>query len=156
MRNPVSGAETHQEVVLPEGLVVKRASLVLLPGAMQVTPVAGGLMLMVAGAYQLTELKNSCLATCRSPMSFLITEWREGGKGAFIMGARHGIYCVGCCWSIMLVLFVAGVMNLLWVAGIAVFVLLEKTILRGRWMTRLAGLAAIVWGVWLLLPVVAG
>ena len=79
-----------------------------------------------------------------------MTEWREGGRGALIMGLRHGRSCVGCCWLIMALLFVAGVMNLLWVAAIAGFVLLEKVVPEGEWVARTAGLLFAVWGFWLV------
>jgi predicted metal-binding membrane protein len=81
---------------------------------------------MAAGVFQFTPLKRACLVRCRSPLSFLMLHWREGQRGTFIMGLKHGAYCVGCCWMLMTLLFVAGVMNLLWVAAIAVFVLVEK------------------------------
>jgi predicted metal-binding membrane protein len=87
--------------------------------------VAGGLLLL-AGLFQLTPWKNACLTRCRSPLDFLTTAWREGRGGAFRMGLEHGCYCVGCCWMLMTLLFVTGVMNLAWVAAIAAFVLAEK------------------------------
>ena len=90
------------------------------------SPVLGGVLLLAAGIFQWTPLKHSCLRHCHSPMSVIMHEWREGTRGAFIMGLRHGAYCTGCCWSLVALLFVAGVMNLLWVAAIAVFVLVEK------------------------------
>ena len=93
--------------------------------------VAGGL-LFLAGLFQLTPWKNACLTRCRSPLDFLTTAWREGRWGAFRMGLQHGFYCVGCCWMLMALLFVTGVMNLVWVAGIAAFVLAEKLLPYGR------------------------
>ena len=107
--------------------------------------VAGG-VLVAAGVYQWTPLKQACLRRCRSPLEFLMTEWREGRKGALIMGVRHGAYCLGCCWMLMLLLFVGGIMNIVWIAGIAVFVLVEKVAPAGHWIGRVAGSALVVWG----------
>ena len=75
-----------------------------------------------------------------------MTEWREGHGGAFIMGLRHGAYCLGCCWMLMLLLFVGGIMNIAWIAGIAAFVLIEKVAPAGQWIGRAAGLVLVVWG----------
>jgi predicted metal-binding membrane protein len=122
----------------------------LSPHIMQATPVAGGIVLILAGGYQFTPLKHTCLARCRSPLDFLVTEWRDGAQGALVMGVRHGGYCVGCCWALMLVLFAAGVMNLLWVAAIALYVLIEKALPAGRWLGRPAGALMVGWGAWLL------
>jgi predicted metal-binding membrane protein len=110
----------------------------------------GGAILLLAGAYQLLPLKQACLTRCRSPLDFLTREWREGAAGALVMGLRHGIYCLGCCWALMAVLFAAGVMNLFWVAAIAVFVLVEKLTPAGTIVSRLAGAVLVVWGVLLL------
>ena len=107
--------------------------------------VAGG-VLIAAGVYQWTPLKQACLRRCRSPLEFLMTEWREGRRGAFIMGLRHGAYCLGCCWMLMLLLFVGGVMNVVWIGGIAVFVLIEKVAPGGHWIGRVAGAALVFWG----------
>ena len=117
---------------------------------MSVTPVLGGILLIVAGVYQFTPLKYACLSKCRTPLGFLMTEWREGSKGALIMGVRHGSFCVACCWLLMGLLFVAGVMNLLWVALLAASVLVEKVLPVGQWVSRAIGLLTIGWGVWLL------
>jgi predicted metal-binding membrane protein len=111
--------------------------------------ILGGALLFAAGAFQLTPLKYACLTRCRSPLSFLMNEWREGTRGALIMGLRRGIYCIGCCWLLMSLMFVVGVMNLLWMAVITVFVLLEKVIPRGFWISRIAGLLLILWGTWM-------
>jgi predicted metal-binding membrane protein len=110
----------------------------------------GGSLLMVAGVYQWLPSKHACLTHCRSPLAFLAREWREGAVGALVMGGRHGFYCVGCCWALMALLFAAGVMNLFWVAAIAVFVLIEKVVPRGAQIGRMAGLGLIAWGAWLL------
>jgi len=116
----------------------------------RVTPSIGGSILIFSGLYQFTSWKYTCLSSCRSPISFLTTEWRDGIRGALVMGLRHGIYCLGCCWQLMLLLFVIGVMNLIWVAAIAGFVLIEKLTPSGKWISQLTGLFAIGWGVWLL------
>lgn len=119
----------------------------LLPETMRVAPLAGGVLLILAGAYQFTPLKYVCLSNCRTPLSFLTTEWREGISGAFIIGVRHGLYCLGCCWQLMLLLFVAGVMNLLWVALIAGCVLVEKVAPAGHWVSYAIGLIEVGCGV---------
>jgi len=106
----------------------------------------GAALLIAAGLYKLTPLKNACLRNCRAPAHFLSRHWRNGRLGALGMGARLGAYCLGCCWILMGLLFVGGVMNLLWIAAIAVFVLLEKTIPFGVIGGRIAGAAMILVG----------
>jgi len=106
----------------------------------------GAALLIAAGIYQLTPFKNACLRNCRAPAHFLSQYWRTGNLGAFRMGLRLGAYCVGCCWILMGLLFVGGVMNLLWIAAIAIFVLLEKTIPFGEVGGRIAGAAMILVG----------
>ena len=106
----------------------------------------GATLLIAAGVYQLTPLKNACLRNCRAPAHFLSRYWRTGDLGAFRMGLRLGAYCVGCCWILMGLLFVGGVMNLLWIAAIAIFVLLEKTSPFGDVSGRFAGVALILVG----------
>jgi predicted metal-binding membrane protein len=129
------------------------SAALLSPEMISVTPLLGGILLVLAGVYQFTPLKHACLSRCRTPLGFLMTEWREGTKGALMMGARHGSYCVGCCWLLMALLFVAGVMNLLWVALIAGCVLVEKIVPAGQWVSRAIGLFTIGWGAWLLISV---
>jgi predicted metal-binding membrane protein len=107
--------------------------------------VAGG-VLIAAGIYQWTPLKQACLRHCRSPLAFLLHHWRPGGWGALVNGLRHGVYCLGCCWMLMLLLFVGGLMNLLWIAGLALLVLLEKLLPWGGRMSRIAGIVLLVWG----------
>ena len=107
----------------------------------------GAGLLAIAGVYQLTPLKDACLFRCRSPLGFLLSRWREGIGGALRMGIRHGAYCLGCCWALMALLFVGGVMNLAWVAVLAVFVLVEK-VTRGPWLSRISGVVLIAWAVW--------
>jgi predicted metal-binding membrane protein len=112
--------------------------------------ILGGVLLAATGVFQWTPLKNACLRHCRSPLGFILTEWRDGAWGAFRMGLRHGSYCVGCCWLMMALLFIAGVMNLWWVAAIAAFVLIEKLAPFGPWLARGTGALLIVWGAWVL------
>lgn len=122
----------------------------LSPMMASTSPTLGGVLLLAAGIFQLTPLKHACLAHCRTPLGFFMTEWRGGTRGALIMGLRHGSFCVGCCWVLMVLLFVAGVMNLLWMAIITTFVLLEKVAPAGHWMGRVAGLLFIGWGAWVM------
>jgi len=110
-----------------------------------------GLLLILAGIYQFTSLKNMCLSHCRTPLGFLLNEWRDGTSGALRMGVQHGLYCIGCCWLLMALLFVVGVMNLLWSAVIAGIVIVEKVMPGGQWVSRAIGLLVGGWGVWLLI-----
>ena len=105
----------------------------------------GGLTLIAAGIYQWTPLMTSCLRHCQSPLLFISTHWQSGTGGAFRMGWTHGRYCLGCCWILMCLLFVGGVMNLLWIAGLAVFVLVEK-VWPHRWIPLLGGAGLVIWG----------
>jgi len=99
----------------------------LLSSAMgKVGPWLGGGLLVTAGVFQFSGLKDACMTRCRSPLSFLMTEWRDGVGGALMMGVRHGAFCTGCCWALMLLMFVGGVMNLLWMAALTVYFLAEK------------------------------
>ena len=107
----------------------------------------GGILLLAAGVFQWSPLKYACLTQCRSPLGFIMTEWREGAVGALNMGLRHGLYCLGCCWVLMALLFVLGIMNLLWIAALAGFVLLEKVAPAGHWVSRATGLILIGWAV---------
>ncbi|MEO8090580.1 MAG: DUF2182 domain-containing protein [Gemmatimonadales bacterium] len=126
------------------------SAALLSPTMAGATPLLGGAILILAGIYQWSPLKGACLSHCRSPLGFFSTEWREGVSGALQMGFRHGSYCVGCCWALMALLFVAGVMNLLWVAAIAGFVLAEKVVPNGRLLGRITGAALAGLGVWLV------
>ena len=120
----------------------------LISPAMRTTSgVVAAIVLVAAGVYQLTPAKRACLRRCRSPLAFVLEHWRPGARGAFVMGLTHGAYCVGCCWLLMLLLFVGGVMNVAWIGGIALFVLVEKTLPAGHWVARAAGVALIVWGI---------
>jgi predicted metal-binding membrane protein len=106
----------------------------------------GGAILIAAGLWQLTPIKGMCLRHCRSPMGFLVESWRPGRGGALRMGLEHGTFCLGCCWFLMGLLFFGGIMNLFWIIGLAVFVLLEKTVPMGSWMGRLFGVGVVAWG----------
>ncbi len=110
----------------------------------------GGAVFILAGIYQFTPLKSACLRQCRSPFAFVLNHWRDGWVGALRMGAGHGLYCLGCCWVLMALLFAVGVMNLVWVAAIAAFVFAEKLLPGGVWVGRIGGGAMAVFGVWLL------
>jgi len=122
------------------------AVAILSPAMATTSPFLGGALLIAAGVFQWTPLKRACLAMCRSPLSFLMSGWREGRRGAFVMGLRHGLFCLGCCWALMSLLFVTGVMNLLWVAIIALAVLAEKALPNGDRVGRVAGVALVVAG----------
>ena len=111
----------------------------------------GGGLLLVAGVFQWSRLKYVCLTHCRSPLSFLMSDWKEGTAGAFKMGLLHGKYCLGCCWVLMALLFVLGVMNLVWIAALAAFVLAEKVVPAGQKVSRATGLLLIAWGGWAVL-----
>ena len=111
----------------------------------------GASLLIAAGVYQFLPIKDACLTHCRSPVHFISAHWRAGSSGAVRMGLHHGAYCLGCCWVLMGLLFLGGVMNLLWIAAITGFVLLEKLLDFGRWTSRLSGAAMASAGVWLLL-----
>ena len=110
----------------------------------------GGILLLAAGVYQLTPIKHACLRHCRSPIAFISTHWRRGAHGALRMGLVHGAFCVGCCWFLMGLLFLGGVMNLYWIAGLALFVLFEKTAPAGHWLGYMTGIALLVWGAGML------
>jgi predicted metal-binding membrane protein len=123
----------HQAAMLSAAMTTSNARL------------SGG-VLIVAGVYQLTPFKGACLTHCRSPLGFLMSQWRDGTAGAVRMGIEHGKYCLGCCWALMGVLFVVGVMNLVWVAALAIFVLVEKIGPAGVWVARTAGVAMVAAG----------
>ena len=110
-----------------------------------------GLFLLAAGLYQFSPLKTVCLTHCQSPAAFLSRHWRSGRLGALRMGVVHGAYCVGCCWSLMLLLFAGGIMNLVWIAGLALLVLVEKLVPGGDRLARLSGGVMLLVGAWLLL-----
>lgn len=112
----------------------------------------GAVVLIAAGLYQWTPIKDACLAQCQSPFRFLMSHggFRSNVQGCLNLGFLHGIYCVGCCWVLMALLFVVGVMNVLWIALLALLVLLEKLTPWGRWVARVAGAACVVAGTWMV------
>jgi predicted metal-binding membrane protein len=123
---------------------------ILSPMLVGTNVIFGGVLLLAAGTYQLTPIKHACLRHCRSPLAFVSTHWRRGARGALRMGLVHGAFCVGCCWFLMGLLFFGGVMNLYWIAGLALFVLLEKTVPAGHWIGYATGVALVVWGAGML------
>ena len=124
--------------------------LILSPMAVLTSNGASAALLILAGVYQLTPLKRVCLRACRSPISFLIGHWRAGSLGALRMGVDHGVHCVGCCWALMLLLFVGGVMNLYVIAALTTLVAIEKTLRAGELGSRLSGGVLIALGAWML------
>ena len=127
----------HQAALLSPDMTSRSATL-------------GGAILLIAGIYQWLPIKTACLSHCQSPLGFLSSHWREGAVGALRMGARHGAFCVGCCWALMTLLFVVGVMNLLWVAALMAFVLLEKLTRHGQLFARATGVLLVAWGTYVL------
>jgi predicted metal-binding membrane protein len=119
----------------------------LSPMMTSASPILSATLLAAAGAYQLTPLKNACLARCRSPWSVLLNDWRDGYAGAFVMGMRQGLYCTGCCWLLMALLFVFGVMSVIWIAALSLLVLLEKLLRQPRWFAQGSGAMLLAWGV---------
>jgi predicted metal-binding membrane protein len=94
--------------------------------ATRIGPWAGGLLLIATGIYQITPFKRACLTKCRTPLGFLLTQWRPGNSGALLTGLTHGLFCVGCCWLLMALMFLGGAMNLAWAGALTIFVLLER------------------------------
>ena len=127
----------HREALLSPGMVSRSAWL-------------GGVLLLAAGVFQFTPLKHACLTQCRAPFEFIMTRWREGAGGAFRMGVEHGLFCAGCCWALMGLLFVAGVMNILWIAALSLVVGIEKLLPRGFWLSSATGVVLTLWGAWLI------
>jgi predicted metal-binding membrane protein len=127
----------------------ERAALIA-PITGRLTPVLGAVVVIAAGIYQLTQLKSVCLTHCRSPFDFVLNHWREGAAGALRMGVEHGLYCLGCCWFLMALLFAAGIMSLLWMAAITVFVFVEKLFPAGQWIARASGVAMLGFGIYLI------
>ncbi len=130
--------------------VMQRVALVSGDSIVTNPLVAAGLLL-AAGVYQWTPLRDACMSHCRSPLGFFLTTWREGRWGSVVMGAKHGLYCVGCCWAVMALSFVFGVMNLLWMALVTAFLLVEKVTSIGPWMSKMAGAALIACSLWMLI-----
>lgn len=128
----------------------ERAALISPTTQALAAPMAA-LVLAAAGFYQLTPLKRGCLSHCRSPLAFALHHWRDGTSGALRMGFEHGLYCLGCCWFLMALLFAAGIMSLLWMAAITAFVLVEKLFPAGGRIARVGGVAMLAWAFYLLL-----
>jgi predicted metal-binding membrane protein len=135
--------------VLATGLhwVLEQAGLVSALAMSSQSHLLSGSLLVAAGLYELSPLKRACLAHCRDPAEFLSRHWSMGAGGAFNLGVRHGAYCVGCCWALMALLFVGGVTNPVWIAALAILVLIEKLAFGGVWMSRIVSLILIAWGV---------
>jgi predicted metal-binding membrane protein len=127
------------------------ASLLLVSPMMEAASVRlSAALLLLAGVYQWVPLKHACLRACQSPLGFLMGRWRNGSSGAFRMGFDHGVYCVGCCWALMLLLFAGGVMNVAVIVGLTAFVAFEKLTPLGRHAARITGVVMIAAGLWML------
>ncbi len=113
-------------------------------------PALNGSLLMLAGLYQWSKLKEVCLTHCRTPLQFFLTSWQSGTRGALNMGSKHGAYCVGCCWALMLLMFFFGLMNLIWIAGLSIIMLAEKVLPRGDLFGKGIGVLFFIWGLLLL------
>jgi len=120
------------------------------PMGVPTNPWVPGVFLVLAGIFQMTPLKNRCLLHCQSPIGFFLTSWRDGWSGAIAMGIRHGVHCVGCCWALMALAFVAGVMNLFWMIGATLFVLVDHTLLRTSALSKISGALFLIAGMWFL------
>jgi predicted metal-binding membrane protein len=141
------GAFSLAATLVQEGL--ERAALLSPMDMTTDSRLLGGVLFLAAGLYQFTPVKLACLRFCRSPLDFVVNHWRDGPAGALRMGITHGLYCLGCCWTLMLLLFVGGVMNLLWAAVLAIVVLIEK-LTAGPWIGRAGGALLVAYGTWLL------
>ena len=128
---------------------LQRAMLLRLD--LSVGAMVGGLLLLIAGVFQLTPLKDACLAHCRNPLSFFLTRWDGGPSGPFRMGAHHGLFCVGCCWALMALSFALGIMNLLWMAILTVMIAAEQRAPRTWHLRQAFGIALTAWGAVLIL-----
>jgi predicted metal-binding membrane protein len=124
--------------------------LLLSPMMESRSPLVSGVLLMGAGIYQMTPLKRTCLVSCSAPMVFLMRRWREGPGGAFALGIEHGLFCVGCCWALMLLLFAGGVMNLAVIAALTAVVLIEKLAPGNLVLVRVIGILLIIGGLWVM------
>jgi predicted metal-binding membrane protein len=129
--------------------ILHSASL-LSPAMASSSPRLAGALLIAAGLFQFTPWKTACLTQCANPLALILAHWREGVRGALVLGLRHGAFCLGCCWALMLLLFVLGVMNVTWIAALTIYVLVEKLFGRSAWLGRTAGGALCGWGLWLL------
>jgi predicted metal-binding membrane protein len=130
-------------------LQIMLSGKVMLSMMMAVTSsIVGGALLIAAGIYQLLPLKSACLRKCQAPLMFLARSWRKEKLGAFQMGFEHGVYCLGCCWVMMGLLFYGGVMETRWIVGLAIYVAIEKLVPAGNILSRTTGLLLIGWGMW--------
>ena len=116
---------------------------------LSIRPIAAAAVLIAAGAYQLTPIKEACLNKCRSPIGFFLANWRAGRWGAIRMGLHHGLFCIGCCWMLMLIMFVGGAMSVITMALLSGFILAERILPAGPWVARLPGVALIVCGAYI-------
>ena len=119
---------------------------VAIPGSESIVLRSAGLALLLSGLYQWSGLKRACLKHCQTPLHFVTEHWHDGRSGAVRMGAAHGIYCFGCCWGLMVILFVMGLMHLGWMAAIGALILLEKIVPSGRWISHAIGVLFVVLG----------
>jgi predicted metal-binding membrane protein len=127
------------------------SALVLTPMMEPATPRGAAVVVAIAGLYQLTPLKRACLRACRSPLGFMMQGWRDGREGAFRLGVRHGMHCLGCCWAMMLILFAGGVMNLAVIITLTVWVLVEKLAPFGERTSIVSGIALLAIALWIVL-----
>jgi predicted metal-binding membrane protein len=130
---------------------LERAAL-LTPMMASASKIIGGILLILAGLYQWTPLKDVCLSQCQAPLGFILSHggFQGAATSSLMLGFRHGLYCLGCCWALMVLLFALGVMNLFWITALAILVLLEKVMPSGRVIARIAGIAFFAGGVWML------
>jgi predicted metal-binding membrane protein len=139
-------AWTGYAAVAAAGQVTLARAALLTPMLQSASIMLSAVILLAAGAFQFTSLKDACLTKCRTPLAFFLAEWRDGKAGALVLGLKHGSYCVGCCWALMAVMFVVGAMNLLWMGALTLFVLGEKSA-PARWrLGYVAGGALMLWG----------
>lgn len=137
-------------VIAAAGQWLLHREALLSPSMATTSAILGGLLLLGAGSFQFTPLKRSCLTRCRGPLEFILTGWREGRSGAFLMGLEHGAFCAGCCWALMALLFVAGVMNIFWVAALTALVCLEKILPARARVSLTTGIVLAGWGLFVL------
>jgi predicted metal-binding membrane protein len=138
--------------VAATGLQRLLAAALLLTSMMEpATPRAGAVVVAIAGIYQFTPFKRACLRVCRSPLAFILQRWRNGARGAFALGLRHGAYCLGCCWAMMLILFAGGVMNLAVILALTVWVIVEKVVPGGERTATASGIGLLAAAIWMAL-----
>lgn len=123
---------------------------------LSIAPWAGGVVLIAAGTFQLSSAKDACLSQCRAPLGYFLTEWRDGLSGALSMGLHHGLFCIGCCWLLMVILFAVGVMNMLWGAAITAFVLAEKVLPWPRAVVWSGAVSCVAAGIGFIVQAIAG